>query len=76
VVAPLGVIVALGLFIPVTALGARRLREAGFSPWWLLLQLIPILGFVVALIMLAQPAKVNAVELGSTAPVNVDNFGF
>ena len=59
VIAPAGVLLALVLFIPKTALAARRLREAGYSPWLLLLQLIPLLGWLVCIVMLAQPAKVE-----------------
>lgn len=57
VLAPLGVIAGLGLLIPTFALGARRLHETGKSGWWQALGLIPILGFVVVLILLAQPAE-------------------
>jgi uncharacterized membrane protein YhaH (DUF805 family) len=47
---PLGVIVSLGLFLPGLAAGARRLHDGGRSGWWLLIGLLPILGWIVLLI--------------------------
>lgn len=41
------VIVMLGLFIPSLAVTVRRLHDAGFSGWWVLLSLIPLGGLVV-----------------------------
>ncbi|WP_040725881.1 DUF805 domain-containing protein [Thiomicrorhabdus sp. Kp2] len=41
---------ALGLFIPSLALSVRRLHDIGKSGWWLLLWLVPILGWIVLLV--------------------------
>jgi len=55
------------VFIPKLALGARRLHETGRSGWWQALQVIPLLGWIIVLIMLCQPAKVTASS--SSGPV-------
>jgi hypothetical protein len=54
------------LFIPKTACAARRLHETDRSAWWLLIQLIPLIGWIVLVIMLAQPSKVTS--SGPAAP--------
>jgi transcriptional regulator with XRE-family HTH domain len=52
----LGGLVLLALAFPLIAAGARRLRDAGQSPWWQLLALVPF-GAVVPLIMLTFPSS-------------------
>ncbi|MFM1895272.1 MAG: hypothetical protein RLZZ385_346 [Pseudomonadota bacterium] len=46
-------IVVLVAALPLAAAGARRLNEAGESPWWQLLFIVPF-GFVVPLSLLAK----------------------
>jgi len=50
---------ALGLLLPTLGIAARRLTDGGFSPWLLLLGLIPFGGFVV-LVLCALPSKASA----------------
>jgi uncharacterized membrane protein YhaH (DUF805 family) len=57
IIPPVGVIIILGAIIPTLALGARRLQETGRSGWWQALQIIPLIGIIIVLIMLARPAK-------------------
>jgi transcriptional regulator with XRE-family HTH domain len=45
--------------LPWLAVAVRRLRDAGQSPWWLLMLLVPIAGLVVAAILLALPSKMT-----------------
>ena len=47
----------LALLIPALAAGARRLRDAGFTPWLLLIGLIPVIGWIALIVLLAQPTK-------------------
>jgi uncharacterized membrane protein YhaH (DUF805 family) len=47
---PIGGILSLGLFLPSLAVAARRLHDTGRSGWWMLLGLIPLIGWVVLLI--------------------------
>lgn len=47
-------LVGLGLLIPSISIAARRLHDTGRSGWWQLIVLIPIIGFIVLIIFLAQ----------------------
>ena len=48
-----------GLLLPTLAAAARRLRDAGLSPWLLLLSLVPFLGNLILLVMCLLPTKEN-----------------
>lgn len=50
-------VIYLAIFIPFLALGARRLRDGGFSPYLMLLLLIPFFGGLIVLILCALPTK-------------------
>ena len=47
---------ALGLILPGLAVGARRLRDGGFSPWLLLVALV-LLGGIALLVLYCMPSK-------------------
>jgi len=53
----LGSIFMIAVLLPLLAVGARRLRDSGVSPWWLLFLLAPVGGVVVLGFLWAQPAK-------------------
>lgn len=40
--------------VPSVAITVRRLRDAGFSPWWAFIGLIPLIGLIVLIVMCAQ----------------------
>lgn len=48
---------SLVVLVPWVAACTRRLRDAGFSPWWQLISLAPVAGIVVLLYLLTFPAK-------------------
>ncbi|GMA29793.1 DUF805 domain-containing protein [Arenivirga flava] len=48
-------VVVLGSLIPSIAIGARRMQDAGFSGWLVLIQLVPYLGSLVFLILAILP---------------------
>lgn len=48
---------ALATLVPGFALAFRRLRDAGHSPWWLWILLVPVVGEILLLIFLIQPSK-------------------
>ena len=45
---PIQGILQLALLVPTLAVGARRLHDIGRSGWWLLIGLIPIVGWIVS----------------------------
>ena len=48
-------IYSLALLLPSFGIAARRLRDGGFSPWLLLLALIPVIGWLALLILYIMP---------------------
>ena len=58
-------IVTLLLLLPSLAVGARRLHDIGRTGWWLLLALIPFVGWIPLLIMAALPGTGGPNRYGS-----------
>lgn len=56
-VAVLSGIAGLALFLPSLAVLIRRFHDAGHSGWWILIGLVPVVGFVVYLIFALTPSK-------------------
>lgn len=56
-IAVVGGLFSLAIFLPSLAIAARRLRDGGFSPWLLLVGLIPTLGGIILLILFLLPSK-------------------
>ncbi len=58
VVGPLPLqIAALLVLLPWIAACTRRLRDAGLSPWWQLISLVPVAGILVLLYLLTYPTE-------------------
>ena len=58
VVGPLPLLIAtLLVLLPWVAACTRRLRDAGLSPWWQLISLVPVAGILVLLYLLTFPTK-------------------
>jgi uncharacterized membrane protein YhaH (DUF805 family) len=51
------VIVVLALVLPGLAAEFRRLHDTGRSGWWILLSLIPLIGGIALLVLLALPGE-------------------
>lgn len=47
----------LAMLLPNLGIAARRLRDGGFSPWLLLLSLIPFIGAIILFILYLLPSK-------------------
>ena len=47
----------LGLLLPGLSVSVRRLRDGAFSPWLVLLILIPYIGFIPLIVLYCQPSK-------------------
>ncbi len=75
----LALIFALAVLLPSIALGARRLHDTGKSGWWQLLVLIPFIGFIIVIVLLALRGKDGENEYGkdprqvATLPLSPDN---
>jgi uncharacterized membrane protein YhaH (DUF805 family) len=53
----LGILFSLGTLLPILAAATRRLHDTNRSGWWQLVSLVPIVGWIVIVIFLAQEAK-------------------
>ena len=53
----LGGLVSLALLLPSLAVAVRRLHDTGRSGWWILLGLIPIIGWIVLIIFFVQDSQ-------------------
>ena len=47
----------LAILLPTLGIAARRLRDGGFSPWLLLLLLLPIIGGLILFVLYLLPSK-------------------
>jgi len=50
----ISIIFGLALFVPSISIAARRLHDTGRSGWWQLILFIPLIGFIVLIVFLAQ----------------------
>ncbi|MFJ2111815.1 MULTISPECIES: DUF805 domain-containing protein [unclassified Streptomyces] len=48
----LGNVYSLGILVPTLAVSVRRLHDTGRSGWWLLINLVPLVGWIVFLVFL------------------------
>lgn len=53
----IGTIYSLALLIPQLSAGARRLHDTNRSGWWQLLWLVPVVGWIILIIFLAQDSQ-------------------
>ncbi|MFZ4481289.1 MAG: DUF805 domain-containing protein, partial [Rhodoferax sp.] len=53
----IGVLFSLGTLLPIIAAATRRLHDTHRSGWWQLVSLIPIIGWIVIVVFLAQESK-------------------
>jgi uncharacterized membrane protein YhaH (DUF805 family) len=60
---------ALGLFLPSLSLAFRRLHDTRRSAWWLLIGLIPLLGWIVLIYWYVQPGTPGANRFGPEARI-------
>ncbi len=65
---------SLAVLLPSIAIGARRLHDIGMSGWWQLIGLIPIVGWIALMVLLAKQGIAGPNEYGTdpraAAPVS------
>ena len=54
---PIQGLIQLALLLPSLAVGARRLHDTGRSGWWLLIALIPVVGWIILLVFFVQDSQ-------------------
>ncbi len=55
--APLSWLYSLAVLLPTLGLGVRRLHDTGMSGLWILVGLIPIIGWIILIYLYCQPTK-------------------
>lgn len=65
----ISMVVMLALLVPSLAVTVRRLHDANYSGWWLLLVLIP-LGFIVVLVFAVLPGTQGPNRFGDPHPAD------
>lgn len=63
----LAMLFSLANLLPSLAVAARRLQDTGRSPLLLLIALVPFVGGIVLLVLLALPGESDAVKAGQAA---------
>ena len=61
----LGTIVSLALLLPTLAVAIRRLHDTSRTGWWILIGLIPIVGWIILLIWYCTDSKPEGVRFDS-----------
>lgn len=57
-------ILGLAIFLPALAVTVRRLHDIGRSGWWVLLNLVPLVGFLVLLYWYTRDSEPETNEYG------------
>ncbi|MBQ7502631.1 DUF805 domain-containing protein [bacterium] len=64
VLAVIVIIYSLGTLIPGLAVAVRRLHDINKSGWWMLIGLIPLIGWVILLIWYCRDSELGSNEYG------------
>jgi uncharacterized membrane protein YhaH (DUF805 family) len=65
--ATLSALFTLATLLPSFAAAARRLHDTNRSGWWQLIGLLPLIGWIILVVFLAQPGKGEEV----TPPIHI-----
>lgn len=57
---PVYALFALGTLLPSLAAASRRLHHTGRSGWWQLIWFLPVIGWIILIVLLAQEGRVDA----------------
>jgi uncharacterized membrane protein YhaH (DUF805 family) len=61
----LGTLYGLAVLLPTLAVGARRLHDTGRSGWWLLIYLLPLIGWIWLIVLLAMGGDQGSNQYGA-----------
>jgi len=61
-------VVGLAFFLPSLAVAVRRLHDTDRSGWWILIGLIPLVGFIVLIVFWATQGNPGANQYGAPPP--------
>ncbi|MBU6496231.1 MAG: DUF805 domain-containing protein [Acidobacteria bacterium] len=64
IVASLSYLYSLAFLVPGLAVGVRRLHDTGRSGWWLLIGLIPAIGWIVLIVLFTVEGQPNSNRYG------------
>lgn len=59
-----GSVFGLALLLPTIAVGVRRLHDIDRTGWWLLISLVPLIGWIVLIVFAAQPGTPGSNRFG------------
>lgn len=68
----LGTVYTVATLVPSIAAAARRLHDTDRSGWWQLLGLIPIVGWIIVIVFLAQKGTPGSNRFGNEVTSEVD----
>jgi len=60
----IALLMSLGLFLPSLGVGVRRLHDIGRSGWWVLISLIPVVGWIVLVVFYVQDSQPGTNQYG------------
>jgi len=60
----LGGLYSLAVLIPGIAVSIRRLHDTNHSGWWLLISLVPLVGFIILLVFMVQDSQPGENQYG------------
>ena len=63
-IGPLNILFSLATIVPSLSVSVRRLHDIGRSGWWLLLALIPIVGWIIMIYWACQPTMSQQNQYG------------
>ena len=64
----LGLVYSLGVLVPSIAVGIRRLHDTAKSGWWLLIGLVPLVGFIILIVFFATQGAQGPNQYGPPPP--------
>ncbi len=65
----LSLIYALAVLLPGLGVGVRRLHDTGRSGWWLFISLIPFIGAIILLILMATDSQEGTNQYGPSPKI-------